>query len=397
MKKINIQNFKCFEQAELNFGKITLLTGANSSGKSSLIDAILAVMQSDKFPLMLDFNGKYNNIGGYDDISHNKNGKNIDIDIEFANILNNDDKWIVHTKWQKSPKMSIPILSKISSDYQDTYKHSKFDVFYTGAGFQLETKDFENNYANIKDLEQDIIEKSLIHEKSFQKNIFDDKFNYISSIREEPGKSYMQANAKHKIMPNGNGFALQILEWENEDIKKLKLLTNYLKELKLLHSIKTITNDDGTFKIFVKIHKNSTEVALRSVGLGLSKILPILVADLQLPEHSLLAVSEPELDLHPSAQADFANYLCKQCLNNNKQYIIETHSEYIINRLRLLIVKGELKEDDVNLYYFENNGKNTKTHNIRLHKNGQISNAPESFFSTYHTDVFDIALSSTEN
>ena len=82
----------------------------------------------------------------------------------------------------------------------------------------------------------------------------------------------------------------------------------------------------------------------------------------------------------------------KQVNNTDKQYIVETHSEYLINRMRLLIVKGELKPEDVKLYYMENDGIKTTTYAIELTTDGQIRNAPQGFFDTYEMDVMDIAL-----
>ncbi len=338
IKKLKLNNFKCFRETNIDFGKITLLTGANSSGKSSFIDALLAIMQTEEFPKHFSPNGKYKNLGGFKDISFQQNSKFIDINVQFigANEL--------QTKWQKAKKIALPELKKLGGT-----------------------------------------------EKEFINNV-DKKFNFIDSYREQPYDKYYQSVAKSKIETNGNGYTQQIFAWESYNKLKLESLINNLKKLKLVHSIKTEKRDDGTFKIIVKVHKNSIAVPLTSVGYGVSKILPLLVADLQLENHSLLAMSEPEIDLHPSVQADFAEYLVSQTKKNQKQYIVETHSEYIINRLRLLISKGEIKEDEIKVYFFENNGIETKTYSVQLKKNGQIVGAPDSFFETYETDVLSIAL-----
>ena len=82
----------------------------------------------------------------------------------------------------------------------------------------------------------------------------------------------------------------------------------------------------------------------------------------------------------------------RQVQNKNKRYIIETHSEYLLNRLRLLIVKGEIAAEDIAIYYFENTNKGTDKHAIEFTKDGQIKNAPKGFFDTYMMDVMDIAL-----
>jgi predicted ATP-dependent endonuclease of OLD family len=82
INKLGLKNFKCFKEVEVNFSKITLLTGENSSGKSSLIYGLLAPFQSEDFPLYLFPNGKYINMGDFEEISF-KNLKNNKIQINF--------------------------------------------------------------------------------------------------------------------------------------------------------------------------------------------------------------------------------------------------------------------------------------------------------------------------
>jgi predicted ATPase len=102
---------------------------------------------------------------------------------------------------------------------------------------------------------------------------------------------------------------------------------------------------------------------------------------------------QPEIHLHPSIQANLGDYLVKQVNEKKKQYIVETHSEYLLNRIRLLIVKGEIEPEDVAVYYFENSVKEgSVTHRIEFTKDGQILNAPRGFFETYMIDTMDIAL-----
>ena len=153
----------------------------------------------------------------------------------------------------------------------------------------------------------------------------------------------------------------------------------------------------GMFELKIKTHKNGVFSSISDVGFGVSKLLPILVADIQLSTTSLLAISEPEIDLHPTIQADFADYIIRQATTNHKQYIVETHSEYFLNRIRLLIAKGELNEEDVKVYFFDNNGKKTEAHSIVFKRNGEIVGAPENFFKTYMVDTMQLALNSFDN
>ncbi|MCP4213407.1 MAG: AAA family ATPase, partial [bacterium] len=115
------------------------------------------------------------------------------------------------------------------------------------------------------------------------------------------------------------------------------------------------------FELVVKVNKNSVPVSLNDVGFGISQFLPIIVADLQLGKNSTLLVAQPEIHLHPSVQAQLGNYMCRQIKESNKNYIVETHSEYLLNRVRLAIVKGEIPQDDVKIYYLDNDGEDVQT------------------------------------
>lgn len=81
-----------------------------------------------------------------------------------------------------------------------------------------------------------------------------------------------------------------------------------------------------------------------------------------------------------------------QANQNNKRYIVETHSEYLLNRLRLLVVEEKLKPEDVKVYFLKNNGLRSQVFPIEFTPSGTIEGAPQDFFETYMMDVMDIAL-----
>ena len=107
INSLSLKNFKCFEELDVKFAPITLLTGANSSGKSSLIKAILAVLQTEQFPFYLSPNGKYINMGGFEEILfRNSNNSTFDIYIEF------DYDNTFDTSWYRNGANGLPKSSK---------------------------------------------------------------------------------------------------------------------------------------------------------------------------------------------------------------------------------------------------------------------------------------------
>jgi predicted ATPase len=86
------------------------------------------------------------------------------------------------------------------------------------------------------------------------------------------------------------------------------------------------------------------------------------------------------------------NYFMNRIMSEDKRYIVETHSEYILNRIRLLIAKGKIDPADVATYYFHRVGRKVNACPIKFTTSGKIEGAPPEFFDTYMMDVMDIAM-----
>jgi predicted ATPase len=168
-----------------------------------------------------------------------------------------------------------------------------------------------------------------------------------------------------------------------------------MKRLSLFSEIKTNRLSGGRYEMLVKTKPKGTYTSLSDVGFGVSQFLPIIVADIQLGDDSNLIVAQPEIHLHPNVQALFGDYIVDQMRDCNKNYILETHSEYLLNRLRLLITNGKLEEQDISVYFIDDE-KDLNLYKLEFKRNGQILNAPENFFKTYMMDVMDIALNAVK-
>ena len=169
-----------------------------------------------------------------------------------------------------------------------------------------------------------------------------------------------------------------------------------MKELDLFTDIKTKRTEGGKYDSVIKPKENSTFTSLYDVGFGISQFLPVIVADLQLPRASCLYVAQPEIHLHPSVQSSFGTYWVNQINKNDKRYVIETHSEYLLNKVRLAIVKGDIQQQDVKVIFLENRSDETTVHRIEFDDKGKILNAPQNFFETYMIDVMDIAINAVD-
>lgn len=448
LEKLTVKNFKCFSNQELPLRKITLLLGANSAGKSSLLYAILAALQSDQFPLALSTNGPLVDLGDFTSIvfAHKKN-LSIGVGLEFSahdlgtcsfsgsfRRLAKSDMPAISSSRIADPSLRINVTR--TSKYQARWVYdAKEDPVRANL---LETGDARELFQSLDRILRDVGKVSGRNQKSasfidsmesppavgkfgftrleeFVQGLAQPKyiilythltslltglstfrsgFNYIGSVRLEPLRSYYYASQDDlKIGRYGQNYVEQIAKWQEERSKEMNQLKHSLRSLRLVSNIQASRLRNGNFEIRIRPRKASMTASLADVGLGIAELLPILVADLQLPVAGTLAVSQPESHLHPSAQADLASYVVRRVRSAKTRYIIETHSEYFINRLRLLVAQGKLSSDELSIVYLSNDGEKSSAYPIRFLTSGKIEGAPKEFFQTYMMDVLNIALS----
>ncbi|HYL78348.1 MAG TPA: DUF3696 domain-containing protein [Bryobacteraceae bacterium] len=118
---------------------------------------------------------------------------------------------------------------------------------------------------------------------------------------------------------------------------------------------------------------------LVDVGYGVSQVLPILVDTLQRSRvNDVFLLQQPEVHLHPRAQAELGSYFARQARKNGR-FVIETHSDYIVDRIRLEVRRKTLRPEDVSLLYFERRKRGAMVHNLELAGDGSITNPPKGY------------------
>jgi predicted ATPase len=235
---------------------------------------------------------------------------------------------------------------------------------------------------------------------------FGSNIKYLGPLREEPKALYPLANGLSStdvglkgentaaVFENNKDKIVSYIDpanIENTDCQTLKkqkdtlkvVIAKWLKYLGVANDI--ITNDKGKFghELNIETEGNKIKQDLTHVGVGVSQVLPILVMSLLAKKGDVLIMEQPELHLHPKVQtrlADFfitMNALKKQCL-------IETHSEYLINRLRYFVaISDDSKIANETMIYFVEKDKQTgcsKYRKVTINKYGVIEDWPDGFF-----------------
>ena len=140
------------------------------------------------------------------------------------------------------------------------------------------------------------------------------------------------------------------------------------------------------FQLKVKVRGPTANIM--DVGYGVSQVLPILEQILNEPfsrrrgagaEYSCYLLQQPEVHLHPRAQAELSSLLGQLASRGNQSFIIETHSDYLIDRARIDIMQGNINKDDVSLIYFEPKKNVVNVHNISFDEMGNMIGVPPHF------------------
>jgi predicted ATPase len=131
----------------------------------------------------------------------------------------------------------------------------------------------------------------------------------------------------------------------------------------------------------VRLHDGDTAHDLTHVGVGVSQVLPIVVSCLLAKPDTLLIFEQPELHLHPKVQTLLADFFLAMSMLG-KQCILETHSEYLISRLRFRAAAAEAKQlvDTMEIYFVEKSGNQANFRKVKINEYGAIIDWPEGFF-----------------
>lgn len=144
-----------------------------------------------------------------------------------------------------------------------------------------------------------------------------------------------------------------LLEWQSKKDPRLKALEEYLVRLCLTSGINARPINDSTVEISVArfLAHSSEMVSIADVGFGVSQVLPVLIALLAADEGHMVYIEQPEVHLHPNAQVMLARIIC-EAVSRNTQVVIETHSELILLGIQTAVASGTLNHEDVELHWF---------------------------------------------
>lgn len=206
----------------------------------------------------------------------------------------------------------------------------------------------------------------------------------IAPIRTKPRRTY--DNVPESYDPEGNHIPLilaRVLAEQSTSAQRKALLSRlkrFGRESALFSDIALRRLGDAPadpFQLMVTVGGRPTN--LLDVGYGVSQVLPLVVEGIISAEEGLLLIQQPEVHLHPRAQAALGSLFVELVAKDAKQFVIETHSDYIVDRIRMEIANGKLPTELVVILYLERNGTETTVYPITVDSLGNLIGVPPTY------------------
>lgn len=382
--QIDISNFRSIKQQSIPLKKLNILYGPNGSGKSSVMYAPYVMRNFFVNPnqrLNSLFNLGFINLGGFENVIRNKIRHSNDIEIKINLDIGGPS---VKKKHVKIPfKYRLFLSEEVESEIEFAWSDLKKKI----------TIDFPSTLQ--KKVEVDLGVTKLIwngitfeeEESTIESKIFSSSFN----------GAYEEIK-NIEIVPPKRGFTRAIFSLESEDDDTTEAFKirdgNSDIESKIDHYFRRIFDKTfryvaipGSTSFYLRTQNNKGfTVDLVNEGYGINSTVSVLMKVLK-HSTSLAFIEEPEIHLHPSAQAKLVDVFTEIVQKENKQIFLSTHSENIVSSVLAKIADRELSVDDVQFYLAQSENEETKIIPQEVNDKGQIEGGLMSFMETELTNL----------
>lgn len=373
--RLRAQNFKSWKDTgDLRIAPLTGLFGTNSSGKTSVLQALLLLKQSVESldpGQILHFGDERSalDLGTFSDVIH---GHDLGLQLKFSVF------------WREIPNEGyLDVAFRETADRL----HIQKGVCALGEDvvrFKEGPKGFIFSRSGAQDVEAPwpwIYPSSPSDDPTSSLRYNLQRVHYLGPLRQRPQRApyIWSGNQPWSIGPDGAQFAEALLATMDPTVQTVAYA---LKKMKLIDSfrIERVAPQRRDWEIRLRKTESSAEVLLPDVGFGVSQVLPVLVLCYYATEGSTLVIEQPELHLHPAAQSELADVLMDVVKNRNIQIILESHSEHLLRRLQRRIAEGEFAAKDAALYFCEMDNGASKCTELQITEEGTIKNWPKDFF-----------------
>jgi len=370
ISQIELRYFKCFELLKLPLAELTLLSGSNASGKSSILQALVLLhqtMREHEWSTRLMLNGDTLKLGTVLDVVDKIHGRRT-FEIALAADGHN-------YRWAFSGERSEMSLAIDSVEIDDVVTQSPRQLQY------------------LLPYDQDQTENVLVQKLR--------TLTYITAERIGPREFYLLEDRQNASVVGPAGeHAISLLHTGRDERVLIDLEIEGVPPTRLKQVEASMQAFFPGFGLTVETvpRVNAVTLGLRTsddtdfhrpvhVGFGLTQVLPIVVAALSARKGDILLIENPEVHLHPAGQALMGQFLA-DVARAGVQVVIETHSDHILNGIRRAVRAQRLTPEQVALHFFRpRSASQTQVITPQIDPLGNIDVWPEGFFDQFDKDM----------
>ena len=370
--KIAVKGFKSIaEECAIDIRPLTVLAGANSSGKSSIMQPLLMLKQTleapyDPGPLLLDGpNVQFTEAKQFLSKLIDKKGAD-----RFQILVENrvyDVSYLVATTFKKgSDGIEIAEMMREIMSATDSLAPSLHLTLYPGmpleeAISQIDQYPMSRDFKGVKRfrcfLGFEPPDSSGLYDVTYPLEPSILNTLHLPGLRGNPERIYKLTSTGPRYPGTFEHYTASLIhEWQETKDKRLKILGNSLHILGLTGQVGTRRVSDVGIEVQIdRFPSTKTDeadmVSIADVGIGVSQVLPVLVAVIAADPGQLVYLEQPELHLHPRAQAALAQVLANAA-KRGVRVVVETHSSLLLLGLQTLVAEGDLSPELVKLHWF---------------------------------------------
>lgn len=424
--RLRLVNFKAYrDTGELRLAPLTILIGPNSGGKSSILKALLVLRQTAEcrdwqIPLLTD--GPYCSLGQYADFVHGGDRKEQVVfslswdPAELRTTIARDPggqwrtigpaKEIANSfsvTWAlKGSNLVVDRMSYTypdgrtlislerkekgaylpSSDVAQQWNPAKSKDYRPWRFFQLSSALFRGDRGGFATWSP-----MRAAESALERQIANTW--YLGPLRHDPRRTY-QVSAER---PSDVGLkgeraidAFYVTSHSRATSPNVEVLRTWLEQVGLASNI-TLDRLKASFHSLVVGDRLGYRANVVDAGFGFSQVFPILMEALYAPSGSTLLLEQPEIHLNPSVQAGLADIFVDLVKRTGKQFIVETHSEHLISRIRTAIGRGDIDASEVLVYYCSLGERGGEARLLPISDLGEFESWPDGFFEEEITEA----------
>ena len=406
LTRIDLRFFKCFELLRLPLAPLTLLTGLNASGKSSVLQALALLnqtMREHEWSTRLELNGEVVSLGSALDVIDEENSKN-----SFAIAIESDD---MNCEWEffgNRQDLSMTV-TQVTIGKAEFAAPLSLQYLFPGPSElfpRLGELSVDNeNLKTIIKIMQSLLGMSYITAERIPPQ---DTYSLISSgqgsaskreaERIPPQDTYSpEAHISDVVGPRGE-YAISMLHWREDEPVPDELVHQESPSLLMRQVEERMRSLFPGFRINLQRAGNSLILGLRisdssgfhnpiNTGFGLTQVLPIVVAILAANKGDIIMIENPEIHLHPAGQALIGQFMA-DAARAGIQLLVETHSDHVLNGVRRAVKDSRLSADQVAIHFFRPRSEGqTQVMSPNIDDSGNIDSWPDDFFDQFDKDA----------